>query len=196
MRPMRARGFTMVEIMVALAIVAMLLMFAAPNAATWIQNTRLRSAAESVASCLQTARLEAIKRNTVVSCQMTDTTSSAWNVCLYDAVNNVCLAAQPVLANRDKSEDNGITTLGLDTTASPSATALAPGNNVPGSTTFDSFGRLAATAPNNAMRVDIRNVQLAAADERRLVIYISLGGQIHMCDPKVPFATNPQGCAV
>jgi type IV fimbrial biogenesis protein FimT len=197
MRAMPQRGFSIVELLIAVGIVAMLLLFAAPSAATWIQNTRLRSSAESVVSCLTNARLEAIKRNTVVSCQMTDPNSSAWNVCLYDAVNNVCFTATgSVLLQRDASEDNGITTLGIDTSASASSSALGSGFHVPGAATFDSFGRLASTAPSNAMRVDIRNTKLASADERRLVVYITLGGQIHMCDPKVSYPTNPQGCSV
>jgi type IV fimbrial biogenesis protein FimT len=193
----RQEGFTIIELMIAIAIVAMLMLFAAPSAATWIQNTRLRSAAESVVTCLTKARLEAINRNTTVSCQMTDANTSAWNVCLYDAVNNTCFTASgSVLAQRDASEDNGITSLALDTSLSASASALGQGLHMPGSTTFDSFGRLASTAPSNAMRVDIRNLKLAAADERRMVIYINLGGQIHMCDPKLSYPTNPQGCAV
>jgi type IV fimbrial biogenesis protein FimT len=93
----------------------MLMMFVAPSSATWIQNTRLRSTAESVARGLQTARLEAMRRNTVVYFKMTDANSSAWQVCLYDAVNNVCFAAAgSVLAQRDSSEDNSVTKLGAD----------------------------------------------------------------------------------
>jgi type IV fimbrial biogenesis protein FimT len=189
------RGFNLVEVMVALAIVAMLLMFVAPSSAIWIQNTRLRSAAESAARGLQMARLEAMKRNTVVSFQMTDANSSAWQVCLYDAVNNVCLAtAGAVIAQRDSSEDNSITKLGADNTLSNPATALVVGNNVPGGTAFDYYGRLAATAPNNMMRIDVRNPTLAAADERRLVISINQGGQIRVCDPQLSLAINPQAC--
>jgi type IV fimbrial biogenesis protein FimT len=189
------RGFNLVEVMVALAIVAMLMMFVAPSSAIWIQNTRLRSAAESVARGLQTARLEAMKRNTVVSFQMTDANSSAWQVCLYDPVNNVCLAtAGAVIAQRDASEDNSITKLGANNTLSNPAAALAPGNNVPGGTAFDYYGRLAATAPNNMMRIDVRNPILAAADERRLVIFINQGGNIRVCDPQLSLAINPQGC--
>lgn len=191
---MSARGFTLVELMVALAIVALLLMFVAPSSAIWIQNTRLRSSAEAVTSCMQTARLEAIKRNTYVSCQLIDPNSSAWLVCLYDPVNNVCQSAQPNLAQRDKSEDAGITTFGVDFTNSNTAIALSSGNNMPAQSTFDYFGRLASTAPNNVMRIDVRNTQLSANDERRLVVTITLGGQIHVCDPKLSKATNPQGC--
>ena len=181
--------------MIALTIVAMLMVLVAPSSAIWIQNTRLRSAAESVARGLQLARIEAMKRNTVVYFQMTDVNSSAWQVCLYDAVNNVCFAAAgSVLAQRDASEDNSTTKLGADTILSNPAAALAPGNNLPGGTAFDYYGRLAATAPNNVMRIDVRNPTLAAADERRLVIFINQGGQTRVCDPQLSLAINPQGC--
>ncbi|HUL56972.1 MAG TPA: GspH/FimT family pseudopilin [Usitatibacter sp.] len=194
MRRMRMRGFTLVEVFVSLAIVAMLLLFAAPNVATWIQNTRLRSAAESVASCLQNARLEAMKRNTYVACMMTDPASSAWQVCVYDPVNLACQAATPIILQRYASEDAGITSLGVDTTASNSSVALAPGNNMPGQAVFDSFGRLPSTFANQVMRIDTRNASILQSDERRLVIYINVGGQIRMCDPKLSKATNPMGC--
>jgi hypothetical protein len=59
---------------------------------------------------------------------------------------------------------------------------------------FDPFGRLAATAPNNFVRVDVRNPIMDPNFERRLVILIAVGGQIRMCDPLLPKATNPQGC--
>jgi type IV fimbrial biogenesis protein FimT len=186
----------MVEIVVALAIIAMLMMLAAPSSAIWIQNTRLRSAAESVSSGLQMARVEALKRNTLVSFQMTDANSTAWTVCLYDPLADACsTAAGAVLASRSASEDASTTTLGTDTALSDTSIAISGGTNVPAATTFDSFGRLAATAPNNVMRVDVRNGMLSFADERRMVILINLGGQVRMCDPKLTKATNPQGCA-
>ncbi|MGZ5039115.1 MAG: GspH/FimT family pseudopilin [Usitatibacter sp.] len=194
--PSSSRGFSMVEIAVALAIVAMMMVLVAPSMTTWIQNTRLRSAAESVATGLQTARIEAMKRNTLVSFQMTDANSSAWTVCLYNPVTDTCSAAAgSVIASRGASEDNSTATLGTDTTLSDTTIAISPGTNVPSSTTFDSFGRLAATAPSNVMRIDVRNAALDFSVERRMVILINLGGQVRMCDPKLVKATNPQGCA-
>lgn len=191
-----ARGFSLVEIMVALAIIAMLMALVAPSTATWIQNTRLRSAAESVSAGMQLARVEALKRNTLVRFVMTDANSTAWQVCIYDPVADACsAAANAVLASRAASEDASTTRLGLDTALSDTSIAISGGTNVPGSTTFDSFGRLAATAPANVMRVDVRNPVLGFADERRMVILVNLGGQVRMCDPKLSKATNPQGCA-
>jgi type IV fimbrial biogenesis protein FimT len=191
----RMRGFTIVEILVAIAIVAMLMLLVAPSSATWIQNTRLRSAAESVARGLQMARIEAMKRNAQVAFRMTDPASSAYMVCIYDPVADLCsTAAGAVLAQRDASEDGSVAKLGADTTLSDPTVALAPGVNIPSVTVFDWYGRLAAAAPVNMMRIDVRNPILSTADERRMVIFINQGGQIRVCDPQLSKATNPQGC--
>jgi type IV fimbrial biogenesis protein FimT len=190
-----SRGFTLVEIFIALAIVAMLLMLVAPSMGTWIQNTRLRSAAEALSRGLQTARVEAMKRNTIVAFNLTDVNSTAFTVCLYDVVNDICQAgASNILMQKDASEDASTAKAGTDTALSDPTTALAAGTNVPSRAAFDSYGRLATTAPNNIMRIDVRNPVVAATDERRLVIFINQSGQIRVCDPRLSKAVNPQGC--
>jgi type IV fimbrial biogenesis protein FimT len=189
------RGFSLIEILIALAILGMLMALVAPSTATWIQNLQLRNAAESVASGVQLARIEALKRNTLVSFQMTDATSTAWTVCIYNPVLDSCsTAAGSVLASKSASEASPSAQIGIDTSLSDPTVPLAGGAGLPAQLTVDSFGRLAATAPNNVMRVDVRNPNLAAADERRMVIFINLGGQVRMCDPKLSKAVNPQGC--
>lgn len=193
--PGRNRGFTLVEIFISIFIVAMLMMLVAPSMGTWIQNTRLRSAAEAVSRGVQTARVEAMKRNTVVAFNLTDTNSTAFTVCLYDPVNNICqTGANAILMQRDASEDASTAKVGTDTALSDPTTALAPGTNVPSTAAFDSMGRLAATAPNNIMRIDVRNPAVNNTDERRLVIFINQSGQIRVCDPRLSKAVNPQGC--
>lgn len=195
MRTSRQRGFTLIEIFIALAIVSALILLVAPSTATWIQNTRLRGAAESIARGLQTARVEAMKRNTIVAFNLTDANSSAFTVCLYDPVANTCQAASSaILMTRAASEDSSITKVGTDTALSDPTIAIPGGTNVPGSTAFDYYGRLATTAPNNVMRIDVRNPSISQTDERRLVIFINQSGQIRVCDPRLSQAVNPQGC--
>jgi type IV fimbrial biogenesis protein FimT len=140
------------------------------------------------------ARIEALKRNTTVAFQLTDAGNTAWRVCLYDVINNVCSAAAD-LHNKSASEGSPNAKAGSELVLSATGTALAAGAGLPATVAFDPFGRMAATAPSNFVRVDVRNTTLAAADERRLVILVSVGGQVRMCDPKLPLATNPQGCA-
>ena len=56
-------GFTLTEVMVAIAVIAILAGLAVPNFIGWLPNYRLRSGAEDIQSTLQLARVTAIKRN-------------------------------------------------------------------------------------------------------------------------------------
>ena len=57
------RGFTVLEIMVALAIVGLLVTLAATNYGQWATQTRLRTATEELTANLNLARMAAISRN-------------------------------------------------------------------------------------------------------------------------------------
>jgi type IV fimbrial biogenesis protein FimT len=192
----RQSGMNIIELMTAVAIIGLVMALAGPSAITWLQNTQLRNAAESVLSGVQNARTEALKRNTFVAFRLTDPNSTAWTVCVYDVVADACslTAANPTVNQKSASEGSLNARAGTDIVQSDPDAALAAGSGVPGQAVFDSFGRLAATAPNNVMRVDLRNIVLTAAEERRLVIFISQSGQTRMCDPKLVKANNPQGC--
>ncbi len=193
-RRSRQLGISIIEVMIGVSIIGILLALAAPTATVWIQNTQVRTAAEAILRGVQQARIEALKRNTNVGFQLTDASSTAWRICLYDPINNICYAAQPDLYTKAASEGSQNATVGTQTVLTSTTTALGSGVGMPATAVFDSFGRLASTAPNNIVRVDVRNTTLAAASERRLVILITVGGQVRMCDPKLPLATNPQGC--
>ncbi|UCF92648.1 MAG: GspH/FimT family pseudopilin [Desulfobacterales bacterium] len=56
-------GFTVIELMVTIAIVAILAGLAVPGFVGWLPNYRLRSGAEEIQSTLQLARIRAIKQN-------------------------------------------------------------------------------------------------------------------------------------
>ncbi len=61
------RGFTLVELVVAISVLAVLVSLAAPMYQSFVTNNRTRSAAYSLVSALAFARSEAVKRNTAVS---------------------------------------------------------------------------------------------------------------------------------
>jgi type IV fimbrial biogenesis protein FimT len=56
-------GFTITELMITIAIIAILASLAIPNFIAWLPNYRLRSGAEEIQSTLQFARVRAIKQN-------------------------------------------------------------------------------------------------------------------------------------
>jgi type IV fimbrial biogenesis protein FimT len=67
MHSARASGFTLIELMVALAVGSVLLSFALPSFRSYIQDQRVRAGAESFYGALTLARSEAIKRNAAVT---------------------------------------------------------------------------------------------------------------------------------
>lgn len=71
------RGLTLVELMVTLTVLAVLLGIAVPSFRSLIESSRLTSQANDLLHGLQTARSEAIRRNTAVRfCS----TTAGWNV--------------------------------------------------------------------------------------------------------------------
>jgi type IV fimbrial biogenesis protein FimT len=205
--PGRQRGMSIVEIVVALAILAMLIALVGPSAGAWIQNTQLRNAADSVVAGVQSARLEALKRNRSVMFQLLSDTSTAWQICIYDPVLDACsAAADAIIAEKSASEASTNAVVAVSTVAAPNPLIPLPvtppsgytpakgSGTFPASVTFDSFGRVNTTAASNLTLIDVRNPTLTAANERRLVILVGIGGQIRMCDPKLNKADNPQGC--
>jgi type II secretory pathway pseudopilin PulG len=59
----RAKGLTIVELVVVMCILAVMVLIAIPNIGRWLPRYRLRSAVRDVASAMQLARLGAIKDN-------------------------------------------------------------------------------------------------------------------------------------
>jgi type IV fimbrial biogenesis protein FimT len=65
-------GFSLIELIVGLAILASLMALGLPQYATFIANSRLRATAEGITNGLNLARAEAVKRNARVELVLTD----------------------------------------------------------------------------------------------------------------------------
>jgi type IV fimbrial biogenesis protein FimT len=94
------RGFSLVELIVGMAILGVLLAIAMPAFSNWLRNARVRTAAESVQNGLQLARAEAVRRNTTVAFSSShhrrqlraDTAGPNWVVSL-DSPSGLCNTA-------------------------------------------------------------------------------------------------------
>lgn len=74
--PMKLRGLTLIELMVTVAIMAILLVLVVPSFNDFLARGRLTGAAESLAQDLQLARSEALRSNVAVTLSLSD--GNAW----------------------------------------------------------------------------------------------------------------------
>lgn len=184
-------GVTLIELMIGIAILSLLMVMGAPSFSLWMQNTQVRTAAESTLNGLQLARTEAVRRNTKVRFTLTDATGAvAWTVgCV-----NVTADCPADIQSRNANEGGANPRAGAAFAVGTLGTALTAGANLPAGVTFDGIGRIpTANIGTDITRIDVTNA--ANANTRRMVVLVGTGGQTRMCDPAIALATNPQGCS-
>lgn len=195
------RGVTLVEMIVVMAIAAMLVLASAPTFTGWIINSRIRTTAEAVQSGLQLAKAEAVARNTRVRFQLTDTLD---NTCAA-SVNglNWVINLDP---NANPAEVEGNCASAPDDANAPfilqSRPAAAGSGNTQIAATaatlvFNGLGR-PVPVPAGNLTIAVTNpaggtCTSVGGDVTCLNVVVTPAGQIRMCNPAFP-ANDPQGC--
>jgi type IV fimbrial biogenesis protein FimT len=186
-------GFTLIELMVGIAIMGIVLAVGLPSFRTWIENGQIRTGAESMFNGLYLARAEAIRRNEPVQFRFDAASRSTGAICQQDFP----IVTPPTFTqcNPNPAAPLGASNVQIGTSNAMGilSTALATGISANAdSATFDGLGRL---INGGAVRVDVMNPKLPVAKMRRLVIQISIGGQARLCDPDPGLSpTDPRRC--
>ena len=169
---LKSAGFTLIELMVTVAIVAILASIALPSFQSMIRNAQTRNAAEAITNGLQKARGEAVARNANVEFVLG--VDSSWQV---------KLPSSTVLESRISAEGSADTTvvaLAADlTTAATKAT-------------FNSFGRVVANADGSAILAQVGLI--TDGGNQALHVTLGVGGNARMCDPNLTAGSSPRAC--
>lgn len=170
----KQRGVTLIELMIGVAIMAILLAVGLPGFKVWMQNTQIRTATESMQNGLQLARAEAVRRNERVRFVLGNSTS--WTV---------STDAGTQIQSRPSSDGSSNVTI----TVTPVGATTA---------TFNALGRIVANADATSsltqINLDVPTSLISASQSRDLRIYITSGGQIRSCDPSITATGDPRKC--
>jgi len=114
--PLKQHGFTLIELMVTVSILAVIAMIAAPSFTPLIERWRVRGAAEELQSTIYYARSEAIKRGgSITISAIDDDWANGWEVHGIDADgDDELLQASGASTSLAISEESDATELALD----------------------------------------------------------------------------------
>lgn len=187
-------GVGLIEMMIALAILAILVGIAVPEFRLWLQNARIRTAADGFQNGLQLARSEAVKRNASVRFHLTDTLTSACTTAVNGVNWVVALDAPDGACDTAPSETGDVRILQTRNSAEGSSDVTVNANQA--SVVFNGLGRV-TPVPAASVSIDLASVGGSCKTDggslRCLRVVVTAGGQIRMCDPSRG-DSDPQGC--
>jgi type IV fimbrial biogenesis protein FimT len=193
----RRAGFTIVELVITLALFGVLLALGIPAFTTFIQNAQIRNAAEHAVSGLNLARAESVQRNAPIRFQFVSnltasctvsTASGSWVISLDDPEGLCDVAPSETTAPRilqKYTQQEGAAGVTANTAGGGLVIFSGLGRVSGAGTTQIDFSRAGSVCEH----VD------AAGSVRCLRVLISTGGAIRLCDPKVAAATDPRHCS-
>ena len=193
----RPRGFSLVELMVTIAILSLLLLAAVPSFGSWLANSRVRSVAEEIANGLRMAQSEAVRRNRPVAFVVTNSTPAKGATPATNG-KNWYVQALPLSSSGDAVADLDYVQGG--NYASQSGVTI---NSTASVVCFGSMGNVvtsvatahAALNENCSAAGDKTYTVSSTNSDRSLKVKVGVGGQVRMCDPtKTLDATHPDGC--
>ncbi|WP_354371408.1 pilus assembly FimT family protein [Variovorax paradoxus] len=194
----RQRAFTLVELIVTVAIMAILAALATPSMIGWVRNNKMRTVSDSLQNGLRLAQTEATRRNRQVVFSLTNNKPTGSG---YTAVANGSNWAINTVTLMTDGETSAFVEAGI---------LLDVGSNVtisgPKSICFNSLGRLVPNPspgvtsavcdapPAAGYSYDIQMSDVVEGD-RPLRVTVALGGQLRLCDPARTLSdSQPDGC--
>lgn len=196
----RSKGFTLIELMAVIVLVAVLFGLAVPAFGEWVRNARVRAAADSLQNAVRKAQTESLRRHRPVILFRTNAQPPVVGSTAVLTGRNWSIQTIP------RFDDPAAELIEYGTLIEPQSGIDVSG---PLALCFNSNGRLITNAsPSGPMGTGVPNGTCNSIDSqyvftmpgvasnayRSLQLRVSLGGQVRMCDPTRSIATSPDGC--
>ena len=184
---LRTLGFSLLELLISMAILSILLLLAVPSVKDVMSSYSVEAAAQEAGAGLMMARAEALRTGRRISFLME--ADGSWKVCdsgSYLSGSGPCAedsTHKPILKKSDKPGSTVTTTA----TISGAATAL------PAATSFSSTGLYSATNIDGSTSANAYSFSSTQSGVSSWNLAISVGGQIKLCKPSAP-AGNSAAC--
>jgi len=186
MNTMRHRGFTLIELMIGLAIFAFLILIAGPQYADFLGNSQTRNAAENTLTGVRRAQSEAVRGNVQTQFVFNQTPcTGGWTV-------------------TRKNDETDLFDIQVQTYTFADGACRTTPTPEPGGATLITFNGLGRVIPNedasNTIKwIEITNSNVSVGDRKtlRVVVNPATPTGVKLCDtdPDVP-ATDPRFCPV
>jgi len=176
---MPLRGFTLIELMIALTIFGLLLMLAGPMYGQFMANHQIRNATDAFLNGVQQAQAAAVRGNTLARLVI-DPTTGTGGYKVYQTIDGAESATPVQVFNVNDGAPNA-------------TVATLPGDAR--QVTFDGFGRIVPNVDASATLTCVK-VTHPLTGTRQLNVAISsagLGVGTKLCDPAVA-AGDPLSC--
>ncbi|QIL78593.1 prepilin-type N-terminal cleavage/methylation domain-containing protein [Diaphorobacter sp. HDW4A] len=192
----RMAGFTMVELMTAISILAILLGLAVPSLTEWVRNNKVRAVANALQNGFRSARADALSRGQPVVLFLTDAKVDS-STSSFSVTSNGKYWATLTVPGLMVGETAALLNSGVLGDVAEGVTISGPS-----AICFNSLGRLSANAspgpsggacslPTTAN--ESFDITMTGA-KRRLRVLISTGGTVRMCDRDKDISKYPDGC--
>jgi type IV fimbrial biogenesis protein FimT len=197
-RPGRGEaGFSLIELMVTLTLIAILLVLTIPAYGTWTADAHVRATAESLTNALRLTQATAVaKGRTSMFALTADAAPTIASVPAANATN--WFAMLNVLTGSDETQA-GLGLVLKSTEASQHNAAIRG----PALLCFNALGRQTSlAAADNSLSTDctvadpaIYQVGRGSGTSRSFHVLVYAGGRVRMCDAAKAISTaNPDGC--
>lgn len=195
-------GFTLVELLVAIAVFGTMLAIGIPNAGSWLLTNRARGVSEFYAEGFGMARREAIAHNTASRISLTPNETSGqmdWQVDLcYAGADTQCLPGQDgwsstaAPAANDPLGASGYRSVRRSAGGLPSAELLRPSMLPEGASQvyYTGLGWVNTTFGERLAQLRITPAGKYAGEVPTAALSITLAGMVSKCDPTVTGRDN------